>query len=301
MAKTAKTKSTAVAVQGSGSFAISTALPDRLKGYKGPLGTENIDNADVTIPRLKMAQSLTPEVKDGKLAEGDLFLNVTGQAVWKRGAKALPVIVLSQAKEYILWRPREDNGGGILARAKPVREKGATRYKWDKPNQTFDVKVGGKVKVQWKTKTYIDEDGLNEWGSEIPGDKESGIAATAHHNYAVLLPTMDNVVAALSMSKSGVRKAKDLNAALKMDTSAPIWEKVFELETVEEVGQGGPTERYSNWSMKPAGYIANDALVTLTKTIAASFVERGFTVDQSDDEADVDDHGGKAAGKSGRV
>ena len=208
MAKAAK-KSTAVAVASRTAFAVAKTTPDRVKGYKGPLGTENIDSADVTIPRLKIAQSLTPEVKDGKLDEGALFLNVTGQPVWKKGDDALPLIILSQAKEHILWRPREDNGGGILARAKPVRKDGVTRYRWDKPNQSFEVKVGGKVKVVWKTKEYIDQDGLAEWGSEIPGDKESGIAATAHHNYVVLLPTHNNVVAAVSMSRAGVKKAKE--------------------------------------------------------------------------------------------
>src|SRR3990167_3069662 len=213
MAKNAK-KNTAVAVRKGGAVAPAN-LPKFLQGYKGPLGTETIDSGDVTIPRLKIGQAMSDEVKAGQVSEGDLFLNVTGEVVAAAG-DPLSALIVARQKEFILWRPREDNGGGILARAKPVRDKGVTRYRWDKPNQSFEVKVGGKVKVTWKTKEFIDQDGLDQWGSEIPGDKESGIAATAHHNYVVMLPEHNNVVAAISMSKSGVKKAKDLNAALKM-------------------------------------------------------------------------------------
>ena len=117
------------------------AVPAFLRDYTGPMGTENIDSGDVTIPRLKIGQAISPEVKEGGLKEGSLFINVTGQAVWKPGDEPLIAHIVATSKEYILWRPRKD-GGGILARARPVPVKGGgRRYRWDKPNQKFDVKV----------------------------------------------------------------------------------------------------------------------------------------------------------------
>ena len=276
-------KSTEVAVRSSA----AVAVPDFLKGYKGPLGTENIETADVTIPRLKIGQAITDEVKDGNVAEGSLFLNVTGQAVWSPGDKPLPLTIVARNKEYILWRPRKD-GGGVLARARPVRDQktGVTRYKWDRPNQEFKVKVEGKIAVTWKTKEYIDQDGLDQWGSEIPGDKESGIAATAHHNYVMVLPAVDNVVAALSLSRSGVKKAKDLNATLKMDTRAPLHGKVFTIVTVDETSADG--DKYKNVSIKPAGYVTDERSFEAFSSIAKGFVETDFSVDHSDNDGDDD-------------
>lgn len=301
MAKNAKAqKSTAVAVRENKAVALGAAnLPAFLSGYKGPLGTEDIDSNDVTIPRLKIGQSMSPEVKDGNVAEGELYLNVTGEVVWKPGDAPLPVLIVARNKEFILWRPREDNGGGILARAKAVKEGGVTRYKWDKPNQSFEVKVGGKVKVVWKTKKYIDEDGLDQWGSEIPGDDESGIAATAHHNYVVLLPTHSNIVAAVSMSKSQVKKAKDLNAAIKMgDARYPLPTRKFTIVTIDDANQAG--DKFKNWNVKPDGYLGEDDqdLAAQAMNYFAGFQTTAFTVDQSDGGDDTHDEG---KGPKGRV
>jgi hypothetical protein len=128
-------KSSAVAV-------VNSSLPSYLAGFTGPTGTEDIGAEDVTIPRLKIGQDMNKEVQSGDVERGDLFLNVTGATLVEAGSK-LPFVVLARAKEYILWRPKKDNGGGILARAKPVNTPDGVRYAWDKPNTTFDVKVEG--------------------------------------------------------------------------------------------------------------------------------------------------------------
>jgi hypothetical protein len=269
-------KGTAVAVTG------NNQVPDYLRAYGGPLGTDNIGNEDVTIPRIKIGQSMSPEVKDNDLAEGDLFLNVTTEVLAENG-QSLLFTPIAYAKEYILWRPRKDNGGGILARAKPVNENGRVRYKWDKPNTVFDVKVEGKIPVQWKTGTYIDEDGLGEWGSEIPGDKESGIAATAHANYVVALPNHDNMIAALSLSRTAFKKAKELNAMLKMGT-VPMFGRVFTVQTVDDQADDN---KFKNYKFRPHGFVQSEDDFNFYRDVAKSFEGKGFTVDQSDG-GDVD-------------
>lgn len=262
-------KSTAVAK-------VEKGLPAFLNNYKGPTGTEGIESEDITIPRIKIGQSMSEEVKAGDIAEGALFLNVTGQVLAEPGDK-LPFVLLARSKEYILWNPRED-GGGILARAKPVQTKDGTRYAWDKPNQTFEVKVGGKVKVKWKTGKFIDEDGLGDWGSEIPGDKESGIAATAHHNFVVALPTLGGLVAALSLSRSGTKKAKDFNAVLKLGGRVPVFARKFTMTTVDEKNDKGA---FKNFSIKPDGFVDEKDFAGYQQ-MAEGFSNMNYSVDHSD-------------------
>lgn len=259
-------------------------MPDYLQNYSGPTGAESIDAEDVTIPRIKLAQSLTPEVKAGEIEEGDLFLNVTGEVLAKVG-EPLKVIPVIYGKEYILWRDRKDNNGGIMARAKPVWTANGVRYKWDKPNQEFETKLGGTQKVKYVTKEYIDQDGLNQWGSQVPGDEDSGIAARTSHNFVVALPDHGNIVVALSLAQpSQMKKAKDFNYMLKMG-NAPMFARVFTVETVDETSDSG---QYKNYKFKPAGFVQDKAVFESLKEIHDTFKESGFTVDQSDEDQGAD-------------
>jgi hypothetical protein len=261
----------------------NTALPDYLRNYRGPTGAENIDREDITIPRLKIAQAIADEVKNGQLQEGDLYLNVTGEALWSPGDKPLKAVIVAITKEYILWRPRKD-GGGILARAKPVMHNGTKRYQWDKPNQSFDVRIDGKVKVTWKTKRYIDEDGLGNWGTEIPGNKDSSPAATEHHNYVVVLPDRDNIVAAISMTRSGVKRAKDWNTKIKMrGASTVVHSTQWLIETTDDQNSNG--DRYKNWLIKAVpGFVAPEDFAEYD-LLAKSFRENNFNVDLTESDA----------------
>lgn len=264
---------------------VEAGLPAYLKDYAGPTGSENIENEDVTIPRIKLAQSMTPEVQQGTVPLGALFLNVTGQVLAKPG-EPLRVVPIVQGKEFILWKDRQFDGGGIFARAKKVFDADAqrARYLWDKPNQTFENKIKGIQKVTWSTLTYVDENGMDKFGSANVDDPDSHPAATAHHNYVVVLPDHDNLVAAISLSNSGVKKAKDFNAMLKMGgPSKPIFCRVFQCISVDETNAAG--DDFKNYSFKPDGYV-EDELFPFTKGLHEEFADKGFTVDQSDEGGD---------------
>lgn len=250
-------------------------LPAYLAGFKGPTGTENIDAGDINIPRVKIGQSTSEEVKAGDVGYGDLFLNIDGQILTKAGVP-LPFVIVAQAKEYLLWRDRK-NGGGIMARARPVSTPEGKRYAWDKPNQKFENKVGGKTAVTWQTKKYIEEDGLDQWGSEVPGNKDSGIAATAHHNYVVVFPTLGDMIAGLSLSRSAAKRAKDLNAMLKMG-SGPLAARQYEVITVDDKSDEGP---FKNVKFKPAGHVSEAQFIRYQQ-LADNFAGKVINVDQSD-------------------
>jgi hypothetical protein len=259
---------------------IAVDVPDYLKGFTGRTGTETIESADITIPRIKIGQSMSDEVKDGTLKEGSLFLNVTKEVLAEPG-KPLIAVPLWRGKEFILWRPRKDNGGGILARARAVPGgPDGVRYKWDKPNTKFEVKVDGKTKAVWETKEFIDQDGLDAWGSEIPGQEDSGIAATAHHNYLVVLPEHGDLIAAFSLSKSQAKKAKDFNALLKLAKGVPMWARAFTVTTVDEQNDQG---KFKNVVFANAGYVTQDQYKSYA-AIAASYAGKIINVDQSDED-----------------
>lgn len=266
-------------------------LPAYLQDYQGATGAEGIDNEDVTIPRIKLAQGTTPEVKAGEIKEGALFLNVTGEVLAEPG-EVLKFVPIVQGKEFILWKDQNYEGGGIFARAKKVfdRETNSARYAWDKPNQTFKNKVKGIVEVEWETKTFVDENGMDKFGSAIPTDSDSHPAATAHHNYVVALPDHGNTVAALSLSNTAVKKAKDLNAMLMMGT-APIFSRVFTVTTINETNNDG--QEYKNYSFKPAGFLEDPEVFEFTKGLFEGFSNKGFTVDQTDGDSGASADSGK--------
>lgn len=277
-----KAKSTAIAKH---EHKGSVAAPDYLKNYSGATGTEDIDNEDVTIPRIKLAQGLTPEVKDGKVKDGSLFLNVSGEVLAEPG-KPLRFTPVARGKEFILWNP--SRGEGILARARRCIVKGVVLYMWDKQNTTFEVKFKQGPKVKWMTKEYVEDNDMHAFGSSVPGDDDSAPAATAHHNYVVALPDYGNMIAALSLSRSQVKRAKDLNALFKLNP-APIFSRVFIVQSKAEKNDEGD---FYNYSFAPDGFVEDKADFENYKAIAEGFTERGYTVDQSDEDQSEGNRGG---------
>jgi hypothetical protein len=257
------------------------AVPDYLREYQGPTGTENIDSKDVNIPRLKLGQSMNPEVKDKLVEEGDFFHNITKQVLIKKGATGI-IIPICFSKQYLLWRDRND-GGGIMARAnRVILPGGEVRHKWDKPNSEFTHKLGGKTKVTWKTGTFVEDDGLSEFGSEVPGDSESGPAATAHYNYVIMLPEHEHIMLAVSLSRSSAKKAKDLNALLKMG-NAPMFARQIAIASIPDANAAGDT--FFNYAFQPAGFVKDRVLFEGLAKMHMELKEKGINVDFSDEES----------------
>lgn len=249
------------------------AVPSFLQEYHGATGSEDIGSEDLAIPRLKLCQAMTPEVQEGFAKPGDLMLNVTGE-VLEQPLRFVPVAV---GKEYILWNP--ERGQGILARAKRVFHGGQAKYMWDKQDETFDVKFRNGPRVTWETKRFVEDNGMHRFGSAVPSDPDSGPAATAHHNFIVALPDYDDMIVALSLSKSQEKRARDLNAMMKM-SKLPIFARIFTVQTVDERSAQG--DEYKNYKFAPAGVVQDEARFTNYKSVFESFKDSGFNVDQSD-------------------
>lgn len=226
-------------------------IPDYLKEYQGPTGHEDVDSKDMTIPRLKLAQAMSPEVKDKLVADGDLFHSVSKRLIAKQSETVVFIPIVAH-KEYLLWRDRKD-GGGIMARARPVRlpNRKSLAYQWDKPNTAFEHKLGGNLKVTWKTGNYVHEDGLGERGSAIPGDPDSGPAATAHHNFIVCLPEFNNEILAMTFSRTSEKAAKQLNYFFKQFEHLPIFWQKYSLRSVLQQNASG--DKFFNYDINTLG------------------------------------------------
>lgn len=81
-------------------------------------GLENITSEDLTIPRLKILQALSPEVnkRDGKYVDGasagDVINTVTSKLY--NEDNELVVLPVSYKRLFLEWQPRE-SGGGLVA------------------------------------------------------------------------------------------------------------------------------------------------------------------------------------------
>ena len=86
-------------------------------------GLENLTAEDLTIPRLKILQALSPEVnkRDGKYvdgaAAGDIINTVTNELFTEEtGCVVIPV---SYKRMFLEWQPRESGGGLIQQHLDP--------------------------------------------------------------------------------------------------------------------------------------------------------------------------------------
>jgi hypothetical protein len=95
------------------------AIPSYLAEEGGMLGFEKMERSDMTLPRLGLCQSMTPQRKESNstyiegLKEGDYFNTITGE----RFGKLVQITPLLFYKTRIRFFPL-DQGGGIRCQAR---------------------------------------------------------------------------------------------------------------------------------------------------------------------------------------
>jgi hypothetical protein len=277
---------------------VKKAAPPAIEGrskYAGQ-GQDEIGQDEILMPRLKLGQAMSPEVKDGDVEEGDLFNSVTGEIICKAG-ESMPVIVVARTREYILWDDRKGDNRGMLARAHKVTlPSGETRFKWNHPGQTFEVKVDGKTKVKYKLGTYIEDDGLYLWGTQIPGNEETPPAANEHYNYIFALPERDYELIAVSMSKTAVPIAKKLNTAIFANKKTGMFEMQFTLKTfIDNRGEN----KFANFQVEPGWERVSDEVADMMKPIFDGFRAKIINVEDAQDDFASEPAGDRSTSKKG--
>ncbi len=269
--------------------------PSYLDNYRDEQRLD-ISKDDILMPRLKLAQAMSDEVKDKKCEEGDFLHNITGQVLCKAG-KSIRVIVIAYSKEFILWYDRKGPSDGIAARARKVITPEGARYAWNVPGAVIEDKIGGVAPVKYTLGKYIEDDGLGEWGSQIPDDENSPPAATAHSNYIICLPDLGNQLIAISLSRSADSVARQFNTLLKMG-DVPEFARIYNMSSFED--QHGDN-RFANWQFSADWEpVPTEEEFLVLRELAKSLADKTVTVDFTDGDTESATTGGDKSDKSGK-
>lgn len=241
------------------------ALPDFMKDAAG-LGTEALDASDVEIPRVKLMQSLSPELEEYDTLKAGDFFHTLAEINMGSTVRISPIYIDTR---FILWRP-QDTGGGILARA----DDGVN---WNPPNAEFDVELKkGGPKVKWRTADTVARSGLAEWGSSNPSDPNSPPAATRMYNMVVVFPDRPELPpAVITLQRSSIRIARRFIGKLKV-TRAPSFGLIFVMSSVADQNNAG--QSFKNFAFKADGFVENQEVYAQNHSIYKFFKAQGLKV-----------------------
>jgi hypothetical protein len=257
-------------------------VPEWMRADAGA-GLEGLSSDDFEIPRLKLLQGLSSEVKERDDTRAGWFFHTAAEVCFKEPFRAVPIFV---DRRFILWRPLEDNGGGILARADDG-------VHWKPANATFDVKLDkkdGGHRVQWKTAPTVKESGLAEWGSHNPKDETSGPAATRMLNYVLAFPDFPDLPPAVfTFQRTSFRNGKELNSKMLVAAGrTAIYGMVFMFNAYKDTNKTG--QDFFNCQARADGLVTDKALYERYRELHRQFSETGIQI------KDMDSLGGEDAG-----
>jgi hypothetical protein len=241
-------------------------LPEWMRGEAGR-GLEQITAADVEVPRIKLLQALSPELK----AHDDLRAGMWYHTVADQGlGRKLTVIPVYIDQSFILWRPRK-SGGGILARA-------MDGIHWTPANVEFKVKLDNGGDATWKTAHTVSKSGLAEWGSTDPKDPSSPPAATRMYNIAVVIldaPQLSPAV--VTMQRASIKVARKFLAKLRLATATmPLFGLMLELGAEEAKNAQGQDYMAPTWSM--AGLVRDQKTYEVCRSLYERFHNLGLQI-----------------------
>lgn len=269
----ANSKSTALVIPTTAPLALSNELPDYLKGNEAS-GLEGFGKEDFKIPEIKLLQGLSPEVNTHK------GLAIPGE-YWHTGlVKSLgPTfrsVVCVARKRVVLWRPKNDQGGGILALSDD-----AITWRMG-ANKEFSVMLkGAKKPVIWKTGPNVKASGLCEFGSSDPENENSSPAAILYYEYIHYLPDFKDASPVVQRLKStALDNAKKLNSYFLLQKK-PVFVHALEWRVEDKKNNDG------EWTIpqfRPIGYV-DETTFNITKMMNEQYADIDLAIEQ---EADAD-------------
>lgn len=233
-------------------------------------GFGNITTADMVVPRLKLLQGLSPEVKDNprENVQGEWYHTIEGGVL----GQTLHVIPLQVQRTIELWAPRDDDRG-LLARS-------VDGIHWDKPHEVFEVRIDNK-KVVWKLLGSVGESGLAEFGTSKPGDPKSAPAAALTYRLALYLLDHEHLSPCLYIaSRMATRGVQDLMTRIQARHMAktPFWAQKYRLDSMSV--KKGPNDFFSP-SFKNDGNLTDPETIAQMQAMAESMATMNL---RSDDE-----------------
>jgi len=258
-AKSKAAKSTAVATKQNSQVA---SVPDFMKGAETV--KSNLDSDDIELPRMKLLQSLSPELEDGHKA-GDLFHHVMEHSF----GSSVRVVPIFHFKSYMLWNPRK-SGGGILARA----DDGVT---WNRLGEWEVTLDSNKQKRTWAiTDRNVRASGLAEWGTSDDQDENSPPAATKLINVVAWLPDFPEMSPIVIPFQRGLLKSGTRWVSKIEMSQAPEFGQVFELSTEKVPNNDG--EEYFSFKTRGDGFLKDEDLFEKLGSMHRRFAEMTISV-----------------------
>ena len=241
----------------------------------GKVKMGNVDVTDQVIPRIKLLQALSPELQEYNDAKAGTFWHTIAAQNLGTTLMGVPIII---RKSYILWAPRNDDRG-ILARAMDGMH-------WDIPNAEFTVKPKGSANsVTYYTRNTVQESGLDQFGSSIPGDPRSVPAASLTYNMLWYFPEFPELSPSVIINtRSGVKPAQQLQTRIDSKQVA-IYAQMYNIGITLVPGAEGP---YFNYTYSGAGFV-DEHTVNITESLYRRFADSSWVT--NDEESDVADDG----------
>jgi len=179
---------------------ITTTSPTSLASTRPPRGTEHITSEDVMMPRLGLAQAISPVVnkQDSEYIEGlDVgdFYNTVSSTIYGPGPLTMSVIVARppRAVEFAALA----DGGGIIDAHVPLHD----------PRLQF-------------------------------GEDGSPPQATKFYDYVLWLHDSDELIA-MSLARSAIKAAKSLNGLIRMRGGGAIFDGRYTVTSVQKSSSQG--------------------------------------------------------------
>jgi hypothetical protein len=227
-------------------------IPEWLQDVKGQAGLEAMDQGDLVLPRLAIAQTLSPALNKSKpkyiegLEVGMLYNTVT-RRIYGPNVRVVPILF---SKMRIKFKPISE-GGGIVC-------------------QSLNGIDGGILHPS---------DCATCEHSQFKAD---GTKPTCYKfmNYASILPDEDKDLLAVSMKSTAVAIAKQWNSLMRM-TGKPAFAKSYVISTVMETRNGND---FYNYKVEPsAGWVPKDIFDFGTE-LHENLKAQGIRVDVEDEE-----------------
>lgn len=261
-------KTTPVATEKSASTAVANVGGENLPAYlrdKNPglaRGSENVGQDDIVIPRLELAQSISPclDESDGAYIEGikagDLFNNVTRQ---NYGATA-EVIPVYFKKEHIIWKDRK-KGGGFVA--------------------TYDLAEDAEAAR-----------------AALPDADDHKVNDTANHFCLLRNPVtgkLEQIVVSLAVSK--LKMSRTWNSLIRL-AEGDSFARVYTISSFTDTNKSD--EKFKNLSVKMTGYPTEPEYLNaeqLYMLVSAGQVKVNRDLEPGADESGERTQGGKGPGE----
>lgn len=225
------------------------AMPAFLKNQDQSRGSEEVAAEDLVIPRLDLAQALSPaankkkdEYIDG--CEPGMFFNNVTREVYGDAVTLVPVYF---RKEYLLWRDRDKDTGGFNGAFSSQKEAEEHRQSLDRPENVEVVDTNQHFCL------IVKEDG-----------------------------TFEEIV--VSMAKSKAKASRNWNSLIRIN-GGDRFSRMYVLKSFSDQNNSG--DDFENVKVENKGWVTEE-LYNAAETLYDSVKSGKASVDRTDDTATSD-------------